>query len=461
VSRPRLQLLAVAVFALAWIELSALTPRRDSGVLAIDPPTPFDRYGESESPIGRVLMVHGLDASRQSSELISAALADSGFEVYAIDLPGHGASRTAFQIDRAEQAIRNARAALGEESIVIGHSMGAGLLLDMAATDHFSTLVLLAVPPIPIGEIHADHLLFATAEFDIPRILSFLPIATDIGGNNAQSFLLSWGAHSSPIFNPGHIKRVVEWLGGDGGKTRTVARMVWIGVMLISSIVFGFACLPGRQLPPSDLSMKTVLVRYVVACSAALFALKFTHPFAWIRLFAADYLIGFLAITGLVLGVIALYGPFRTSSGNSRALIIALLAATYVITVPGLLVASHVVHFSLADGRWWRFPLIAIMSLPLFFADEVLIRRVRPRWKSETAAILTRGLLLAFVLTGVLTFNRESAFLLMVVPLIAFLWLALWFAAGVVHRHTQSETAAAVFSALVQGWAFAALFVMI
>jgi hypothetical protein len=49
----------------------------------------------------------------------------------------------------------------------------------------------------------------------------------------------------------------------------------------------------------------------------------------------------------------------------------------------------------------------------------------------------------------------------MLVPVITISWIALWFAAGVVHRHTQNALAAAVFSALVQGWAFAALFVMI
>ena len=37
----------------------------------------------------------------------------------------------------------------------------------------------------------------------------------------------------------------------------------------------------------------------------------------------------------------------------------------------------------------------------------------------------------------------------------------LWFATGIVHRHTQSPYAAALFAALVQGWAFAAWFVTI
>jgi hypothetical protein len=64
-------------------------------------------------------------------------------------------------------------------------------------------------------------------------------------------------------------------------------------------------------------------------------------------------------------------------------------------------------------------------------------------------------------LTGVLTLHRESEFLVLIVPLITIFWIALWFATGVVHRHTQSPLAAALFATLVQGWAFASWFVTI
>ena len=93
-------------------------------------------------------MIHGLDVSKEVMRLISAALADGGFEVYAIDLPGHGDSGAKFQTEVAQQAIRNAKAFLGEKTIVLGHSLGAGLLLDLAATEPFSTIVLLSPPPL-------------------------------------------------------------------------------------------------------------------------------------------------------------------------------------------------------------------------------------------------------------------------------------------------------------------------
>jgi alpha-beta hydrolase superfamily lysophospholipase len=90
VSRLRLQLVAAALFLLAWTQSSALEPKREAGILPIDPPTPYVHYLPEGALRGRVLAVHGLDVSKEVMTIISAALADGGFEVYTIDLPGHG-----------------------------------------------------------------------------------------------------------------------------------------------------------------------------------------------------------------------------------------------------------------------------------------------------------------------------------------------------------------------------------
>jgi hypothetical protein len=49
----------------------------------------------------------------------------------------------------------------------------------------------------------------------------------------------------------------------------------------------------------------------------------------------------------------------------------------------------------------------------------------------------------------------------LIVPLIFGFWIGLWFATGVVHRNTREPLSAALFAAIVQGWAFAAWFVTI
>jgi hypothetical protein len=55
--------------------------------------------------------------------------------------------------------------------------------------------------------------------------------------------------------------------------------------------------------------------------------------------------------------------------------------------------------------------------------------------------------------------NREDAFLVLITHFIVLLWIVLWFVGEFVRRRTQDPMAAAVFTALVQAWFFAAIFV--
>jgi len=456
VPRLRLQVLAAAIFGLACVQSAALQPKHESGVLPIDPPTPFIHYFGNDTTKGRVLVVHGLDVSKETVGFLSQAIADGGFDVYSIDLPGHGDSKVGFQTDLAQRAISNAKRHLGEKTFVVGHSMGAGLLLDLAETEQFSTMVLLSPPPLSVAEIHAERVLIATDRMDIPRIRRFVPIAADIGSPNVEAWDLPWGGHSALIHNPEYIRKVVEWLGGDGAKTRTTSRMVWLVIMFAAAVTFGASLLPGRTLETVDVTAATTCARYIVAYGIALLVLKFVNPMGWVRLFATDYLLGFFLVAGLCNWAVT-----RNIKTDREGIPTATLAAAFVIIVIGFLIVSRALHMSLTDGRWWRFPLFAIAAFPFFMSDELSIRHIRPRWKSEAVALLTRILLLAFLLTGVLTINRGDAFLVLIAPLITIFWIALWFASGVIHRHTQSPLAAAVFAAIVQGWAFAAWFVTI
>jgi len=236
--------------------------------------------------------------------------------------------------------------------------------------------------------------------------------------------------------------------------------------MFVAGVVLGIKLIdphhPGARRHPTSTEgpeegrwgLRTTLVAYVAACCGALFVLKFFNPMQWLRLFTTDYLIGFTFIAGTILMLAA-------KKSRPQSLLIALVAAAYVIVVLGFIVSSNIVHMSLSADRWWRFPCIAAAGLPLFFADEAVIRALRPRWKSIVVALVTRALLLAFLLVGVLILNRENAFLFLIAPLITIFWIGLWFASGVVYRGTQNAGATALFAALVQGWAFAAWFVTI
>jgi hypothetical protein len=225
--------------------------------------------------------------------------------------------------------------------------------------------------------------------------------------------------------------------------------------MLISAFVLVVSALPGGALDTRLMPLPVTAIRYVAAAGGAILILRFFVPLAWLRLFATDYLISFLFLTGLILWIQLPVWP-KVRFPN---IVKAAAAATFIIGL-ALVAAAPIMHMSLSAGRWWRFPFIAAASLPLFLFDETTLRRIPPPWAASGMAVLTRAILWAGLITGVLLLNRDAAFLVLIAHLMVFFWIALWFGAYVVHRHTQDPFAAALFAALVQGWCFAAWFVV-
>src|SRR5215469_3274575 len=113
------------------VRTKALEPAREDGLLDTAPPTPFYRYLPAGEPYGRALVVHGLDGNKEFMQTFCAALADVGFDTYAIDLPGHGDSSVPFNAVDASHTIEYAVEGLKPDTL-IGHSLGASLILDLA-----------------------------------------------------------------------------------------------------------------------------------------------------------------------------------------------------------------------------------------------------------------------------------------------------------------------------------------
>ena len=179
------------------------------------------------------------------------------------------------------------------------------------------------------------------------------------------------------------------------------------------------------------------------------------------QLFAMEYTISFWYVAGLTLLVILSARTKKWILGNSVDILRGLAAAAYVIIVMGLLTGSHLIHMTLPDGRWWRFIVIAAASFPLFLFDEAATRHVGNAWRNAGIAFVTRALITASLATGVLLFNRESAFIVLALPLLFLFWMMMWFATGFVARNVQNPAGAALFAALVQAWMFAAWFVIV
>jgi pimeloyl-ACP methyl ester carboxylesterase len=458
VSRLLTGLLAAALLFVGWSRIAALEPKREEGRLPTQPELPYFRYLPDAEPRDRVLVVPGLNSNKEFMQVFSAALADAGFDVYSIDLPGHGDSKVPFNAVTARQAVENALKLVGP-NIAIGHSMGGAILLDLAGEFPLRAMVLISPAPTPVPDAPLPRTLATTGGFDIPAVNSFVSrTVSQLQGVEVREF--KWGAHSSAPLNPIQTREIVHWLGGDMNRLRTGARMFWLGLMFAGGILLGIVLLPHRPKQPGHtlMSAKAVVLTYVAACSIAIVVLHFVMVVRWVRLFTADYMVSFWFVAGIAL---VAFASSRKRIAVRFPIFFGLAAAGYVIVVLGLFTGSHLIHMTLSDGRWWRFPVIAAASFPLFLFDEIAIRPFAKVWRTAALGILTRLLLTAAIATGILTLNRESGFFVLLTGMMLMFWVTLWFATEIVSRRIQNPLASALFAALVQGWMFAAWFVTV
>ena len=436
--------------AAAWT-YARIPGNREVAVFDTNPPTPYFHYSPTGTSRGRILVVHGLDASKNGMNILCYALADAGFEVFAMDLPGHGDSTAGFTIFGARDAIAQVLDRLGPDTAVLGHSLGGALLLDIAGDRRIPKMVLFSPAPIPLDVVRVDRLLVLEGQFDPGHIRTFATQIRTAAIGSMDYRDMAWTGHSGGLFRPGTIDDVAGWLGGSENSGHSARRLALIATMsgagLLAAISF-LGMLPGQKVKQEGSPRAALIVVYYVgaACAGALI-LSVVEVGTWLRLYATDYLVSMVLLTGLVL----LSRCRPQMQLTLRNVGIALAAAAALIALLQLS-TSEVAHFALSGDRWWRFPGILACSVPLFLADEALLRA------NPLTAFVTRVLIGAIVVMGALILNREAAFLLLLMPAIVVLWIILLMMSHFVRRRTD-PVATALFASVVQAWIFSALFV--
>ena len=114
-----------------------------------------------------VVLIHGAGMDRTVWQFQARALAGHGYDVYAVDLPGHGGSQGPPPTDiegYADWLVGFLDAAGIDQAVLVGHSMGSLIAIDVAARhpDRVLALVLLGVAAeMPV---HPDLLAAAAAD---------------------------------------------------------------------------------------------------------------------------------------------------------------------------------------------------------------------------------------------------------------------------------------------------------
>lgn len=126
-----------------------------------------------------VVLIHGIGHRRQAWGEVPQRLNDRGYDVYVVDLPGHGTSRTPTRPDgysmrsTAEQ-LERCFASLGlDRPHVVGNSLGGAVGLELAHTGAVRTATAFS----PAGFFPVHHLPNIAANLLFMKVGSYLPEA--------------------------------------------------------------------------------------------------------------------------------------------------------------------------------------------------------------------------------------------------------------------------------------------
>src|SRR5262249_45530344 len=141
--------------------------------------------------------------------------------------------------------------------------------------------------------------------FELPAFRKFARQIAAVAEETAELHDLAWTGHSGALTKPGVLRMVADWLGGDAARIQTGTRLGLSLTMLISSLAVGTLLLRGKakatQPTGRAANSNNLVVFYISAAFSAVVLLRWIPITAWLRLFATDYLIGFLFLTGLIL----------------------------------------------------------------------------------------------------------------------------------------------------------------
>jgi pimeloyl-ACP methyl ester carboxylesterase len=225
-----------------------------------------------DEPQGSALLVHGITASKESMLCLAEALAESGLECLALDLPGHGRSPHPFERQRLRPAIRLAAHTLharGEIDLYVGHSLGANVGQLCATSGAVRPRVFVALGSYPSlapgGRLEAVLALVGRYDLLVPPARVRAAAASQ--SNPPEVVVSDTADHLLEPFDPTLVERV-RALAPRPPPTRSRA---WLA-RLAGLLCLALACFPlaACVLPSRRLEGRAALARGALSASIAL-----------------------------------------------------------------------------------------------------------------------------------------------------------------------------------------------
>jgi dienelactone hydrolase len=433
-----------------------------------------------------VVMGHGYSADRASMSGLARSLAEAGYAVLSFDFRGHGSNTHRFQgdlrddVEAAVDWVQTSPYVDGEELAVLGHSMGAGAVLDFASLDARPK----AVVPLSGGWVVNDavvpaNTLFLVASGDPGRIhdrqedlaedleaAGGSVVEEEIGGTDHITVLRDDDTVAAitgfldPLFGvdrpDGDTPGIVDPRYG----TALLYLIVALGLVTMLGSVVGRVAPPG---PPADVPAPAwagfALVAGALLLTTPLLAVGGWDP---LPLGAGQPIVLHLGLAAAVLwGLRALAGrgqvpePVAGWLGQRPWLALrpagwfglAAAGAVVVLLVPLAPVFHRLVPTPPRAVYWVA---LSAVCLPFFAAYHALVR-ARSEWWGVALGALGRVVLLLVLLVG-LAIGALPSVISLVIPLLVLQYVLLELFAAPCWAASRNTTVLAVVDAVIIGW---------
>ncbi|MGB9381105.1 alpha/beta hydrolase [Candidatus Binatus sp.] len=429
--------IAAAILALAFLTALAVLARQENGGpphMDLELPgnepatlyTPRNFAGFSvtpapaaERPAG-VVLVHGYAADRAGTSELARRIAQNGYVVLAIDGHGHGANRNPYtdfgapgkdalsgDIRNAVDIMRALPLADPARIVVIGHSMGAGAVLDYAQADKdLAGSVMVSGGRGLWGVERPRNALIIFAEHDSKWTrTSAAAVAAKLAGVQQAELGKVYGdadkgtaveaievprvAHAGILHSAVAANDIIRWLDGITGTKRTGAIVLHdprrattaVALLLFLAVLIPFGRICGALAPAWErVDGGGWLGLGIVAGSliAAIPLVATVSPAAFLSTEGGDELFSWLGVAGVILlAIFAARNSIdwrRIAAGVGPTLLAGGIALTliYAATVQ-MMVAVH--RMSFTPERLVAACFSTMLALPFFFGFETLVRR--------------------------------------------------------------------------------------
>ena len=493
-----LAVLGVALLAVgAHLIRAARSPEHDTllddacrtPLRVLEPPTP--------RPAGYAVVFHGLSASRRIMQTLGQQLAAAGLRVYLADSPGHGDNAEPFTPARAEQCAAEVVETLerrGEISldrtVLVGHSMGGAIAIRLV--DRFPSQATLAISPAPmiLPRRMPANLLIVSASLDLSRLKNqAYELRRAAGGERTApaDFVerravylaaIPRSTHTSLLFDPRVARLVDGWVRAALGEATRIptappvypvagSALGLLGLLMMFPLAAGLGAglfAAGRNGTPtlSPPGAVDALLRWVLVALVAVGALSFWVPLGWLHLMTGAYLASFLLLTGAMLLALLWKQVKPALQLDARSLVFAGALAFGAVAGIALWMNWQLTDAWPIAARWMRLIPLVLACLPYTFAEAVALGSPGQR-KGWLRFLLFCGFRLVLWLAVVFAiiafgFGAGQVLVLLLAAYMAIFSILDRLGADAVWRRTGSPAAAALFSAILTAWFFAAVF---